>query len=115
MYSDVVTALPPSRPAQVRALDHARRSSTREPGYVARVGLGLFWRPLKRQQQARAHARGVVGVWVAVSLASLLVARHTRGVRGRAPTCGWAATARLAIARAALRMHLRVRSCHAKP
>ena len=32
--------------------------------------------------------------------------RYTRVVRGRTPTCGWAATARLAIARAALRMRL---------
>ena len=37
---------------------------------------------------------------------SSLVTRHARVFRGRAPTCGWAATARLAIARAAVRMRL---------
>ena len=38
--------------------------------------------------------------------------RHTRVVRGRAPTCGWAAIVRLAIAiaRTALRMRLPART-----
>ena len=42
-----------------------------------------------------------------------LVTRHVRVLRGRAPTCGWAATARLVIARAAFRMHLYAAAPHA--
>ena len=58
-----------------------------------------------------AHARTCphAGKWGGDGSPSL-VTRHTRVFRGRAPTFGWAATARLAIARAALRMRLPART-----
>ena len=69
---------------------------------------------LLRLRAARTRTCPHVGNWDGGGSPSL-VTRHTRAVRGRAPTCGWAATARLAIARAALRMRLparlRTRSC----
>ena len=60
---------------------------------------------LLRRRAAHARTLPHAGKWGGGGSPSL-VTRNTRVFRGRAPTCGWAAMARLAIARAAFRMHL---------
>ena len=60
---------------------------------------------LLRLHAAHARTRPHAGKWGGGG-SPFLVTRRTRAFRGRAPTCGWAATARLAIARAAVRMRL---------
>ena len=84
-------------------------------GLIGRGGPAPRWRArsleagLLRLRAAHARTRPHAGKWGGGGSPSL-VTRHTRVVRGRAPTCGWAATARLAIARAALRMRLPART-----
>ena len=60
---------------------------------------------LLRLRAAHARTRPHAGKWGG-GVSPSLVTHHTRVFRGRAPTCGWTATARLAIARAAFRMRL---------
>jgi len=84
-------------------------------GLLGRGGPAPSWRArsleagLLRLRAAHARTCPHVGKWGGGGSPSL-VTRHTRVVRGRAPTCGWAATARLAIAHAALRMRMPART-----
>ena len=78
--------------------DRTRRACSEEASSVARGGS----RAAACCARTHTPACREVGWWWIPPL----VTRHTRVSRGRAPTCGWAATARLAVARAAFRMRL---------
>ena len=85
-------------------------------GLLGRGGPAPRWRArsleagILRLRAAHARTRPHAGKWGGGGGSPSLVTRHTRVVRGRAPTCGWVATARLAIARAALRIRLPART-----